>query len=76
MQVLGTLKLDSGEELRVTIDSEDLERPEFVVRRIASDSRSRLADHLAVIDRHLATTKRHPAGTTDRLLAGDHNRPY
>ena len=76
MQVLGTLKLDSGDDIRVAIDSDDLEHPEFVVRPIASDSQSKLADHLAVIDRHLATAKRHSAGTTDRLLQADRNRPY
>jgi len=30
----------------------------------------------AKIDAHLATATRHPAGTTDRLLAADRERPY
>lgn len=33
-------------------------------------------DLLAKIDVHLATATRHPAGTTDRLLAPDRERPY
>lgn len=40
-------------------------------------ARSRHEVHLiAVIDAHLATATRHPAGTTDRLLAADRDRPY
>jgi hypothetical protein len=46
------------------------------VRRAANENPRTLADRLAVIDRHLATGKRHPAGTTDRLLEADRQRPY
>lgn len=31
--------------------------------------------HLVVLNDHLATAKRHPAGTTDRLLQADRERP-
>jgi len=33
-------------------------------------------DLLAKIDAHLARATRHPAGTTDRLLAADRERPF
>ena len=33
-------------------------------------------DDLVEIDAHLATATEHPAGTTDRLLADDRERPY
>jgi hypothetical protein len=71
-----TLKLDRGDELRVEVDSEDLDADEIVVRRTSDNAPPKLADRLAVIDRHLATAKRHPAGTTDRLLQADRDRPY
>jgi hypothetical protein len=76
MREPATLKLDRGDEVRVEVDPEDLDGEEIVVRRTADDGPPKLADRLAVIDRHLATARRHPAGTTDRLLEADRNRPY
>lgn len=76
MREPATLKLDRGDELRVEVDSEDLDGEEIVVRRRVNDGIAQLADRLAVIDKHLATAKRHPAGTTDRLLEADRQRPY
>jgi hypothetical protein len=76
MREQATLKLDRGDELRVEVDSEDLDGEEIVVRRRVDDGVAQLADRLAVIDKHLATAKRHPAGTTDRLLEADRQRPY
>jgi hypothetical protein len=76
MREPATLKLDRGDELRVEVDSEDLDGEEIVVRRRVNDGIAQLADRLAVIDKHLATVKRHPAGTTDRLLEADRQRPY
>jgi hypothetical protein len=70
-----TLKLDSGEEVRVDVDREDLEHEEIVVRRTAEPTPSR-ENLLAWIDQHLATAKQHPAGTTDRYLQADRERPY
>jgi len=70
-----TLKLDSGEELRVDLERDDLEHDEIVVRRMAEPTPSR-DEFLAWIDHHLATAKRHPAGTTDRFLEADRERPY
>jgi hypothetical protein len=67
-----TLKLDSGEEVRVDLDRDDLEREEIVVRRVET-RRDRM---LAVVDEILATAKPHPAGTTDRYLQTDRERPY
>ena len=68
-----TLKLDSGEELRVDIDRDDLDRDEIVVRRSGADTRP-LEDRLAVLDDIIATAAPHPAGTTDGLLADDRER--
>jgi hypothetical protein len=76
MRERATLKLDRGDELRVEVDSDDLDGVEIVVRRAVAEGPPKLADRLAVIDRHLATAKRHPAGTTDRLLEADRQRPY
>jgi hypothetical protein len=76
MRERGTLKLDNGEELRVDVDSDDLDGEEIVVRRAEGEGPPKLADRLAVIHRHLATAKRHPAGTTDRPLEADRQRPY
>jgi hypothetical protein len=75
MREKATLKLDGGEELRVEVDREDLDRDEIVVRR-ASTNGAPADDLIAVIDDHLATAKRRPAGTTDRLLQADRERPY
>jgi hypothetical protein len=68
-----TLKLDSGEELRVNIDRDDLDRDEIVVRRSGVDGPP-LAERLTVLDNIIATAEPHPAGTTDRLLADDRER--
>lgn len=76
MREQATLKLDAGDELRVEVDRDDLERDEIVVRRTDDPGTKPMRDLLEVIDRHLATAKRHPAGTTDRLLAADRDRPY
>ena len=68
-----TLKLDSGEELRVNIDRDDLDRDEIVVRRSGADAPA-LAHRLTVVDSIIAAADPHPAGTTDRLLADDRAR--
>jgi hypothetical protein len=70
-----TLRLDDGQELRVEVDRDDLDRDEIVVRRADNDARHGQAS-LEVIDQHLASATRHPAGTTDRLLDADRDRPY
>jgi len=71
-----TLKLDSGDEVRVEVERDDLGRDEIVVRRKGRTYRPARRNLLEVVDEHLATAKPHPAGTTDRLLAADRNRPY
>lgn len=76
MREKATLKLDGGEELRVEVDREDLDRDEIVVRRASTNGAPAADDLIAVIDDHLATAKRRPAGTTDRLLQADRERPY
>ena len=65
-----TLRLDSGAELRVDVETDDLGADEIVVRRSAEDTQP-LADRLAVLDDIIATGRPHPAGTTDAWLAHD-----
>jgi plasmid stability protein len=71
-----TLRLDSGDELRVEVERDELSRDEILVRRAPENGSRVAAGLLAVIDEHLATAEPHPAGTTDRLLAADRERPY
>jgi stress response protein YsnF len=76
MREPATLKLDAGEEVRVEVDREALERDEIVVRR-TDDRATRAADELlGIVDAHLASAASHAAGTTDRLIAADRQRPY
>ena len=76
MREKATLRLDNGAELRVELDSDDLEHEEIVVRRASDNGAETGGGLIAVIDEHLATAKRHPAGTTDRHLQADRDRPY
>jgi hypothetical protein len=69
-----TLKLDSGEEVRVDVDRDDLNQDEIVVRRAGPERAPSQKRLLAWIDHHLASTTPHPAGTTDRWLAADRDR--
>jgi hypothetical protein len=71
-----TLKLDAGDELRVEVERDELSRDEIVVRRATESGSAATDGWLAVIDEHLATAEPHPAGTTDRLLGADRQRPY
>jgi hypothetical protein len=73
MRERATLKLDSGEEVRVDVDPDDLNRDEIVLRRLGTGPRP-LEDRLAVIDEIIATASPHPAGTADRWLAADRER--
>lgn len=76
MRELATLRMDTGREVRVEVVREDAARDEIVVRRTAGGGAAPTRDLIAVIDTHLPTASRHPAGTTDRLLAADRDRPY
>jgi hypothetical protein len=78
MREHATLRLASGEELAVEIDPDDLHRDEIVVHRtpIAITPADGGDELIAIIDRHLATATPHPAGTTDRQLQADRERPY
>lgn len=76
MRGRATLKLDRGDELRVELDLDDLDRDEIVVRRTGDAGATEREGLLAVIDEHLATAEPHAAGTTDRLLEADRQRPY
>jgi hypothetical protein len=75
MRERATLRLASGEELGVEVDSDDLDRDEIVVHRTINEA-TEADELLAVIDKHLASAAPHPAGTTDRLLDADRLRPY
>ncbi len=74
MRERATLKLDTGDELRVELDRDDLMHDEIVVRR-TQESSSAGGGLLAVVDEHLAGAASHPSGTTDRLLEADRQRP-
>ena len=70
-----TLRLDSGDEVRVVVERAELDRDEITVRRIDASTPSDGA-LLRLIDEHLTMATTHPAGTTDRLLEADRERPY
>lgn len=72
----GTLRLDTGREIRVEVVRTNRDGDEMVVRATTDDRPSSSADLLAIIDAHLAAATPHPPGTTDRLLAADHDRIY
>ncbi len=76
MREQATLRMDTGREVRVEVVREDPDAEEIVVRRTTNRPTAPKRDLIAVIDAHLATARRHPAGTTDRLLAADRDRPY
>ncbi|WP_354700029.1 hypothetical protein [Paraconexibacter sp. AEG42_29] len=76
MRTRATLHLDDGEVVRVELEREDLARDAILVHRAAEPDRATTDDLVAVLRRHLETAKAHPAGTTDRLLAEDRERPY
>jgi hypothetical protein len=76
MRKLATLRMDTGREVRVEVVREDAEHNEIVVRRTAERGTAPTRDLIAVIDAQLPKAVRHPAGTTDRLLAADRDRPY
>lgn len=75
MRERATLRLETGEELSVELERDDLDRDEIVVRRTETGE-SRRERMLAVVDEIIAKAKPHPAGTTDRLLQADRERPY
>jgi len=76
MRERATLRLDAGDELRVEVERDDLAREEIVVRRAGENVPATRDGLLAVIDEHLASAEPHAAGTTDRLLVADRQRPY
>jgi hypothetical protein len=72
-----TLRLDTGDEVPVEVVREDAARDEIVVRRTGGVRKAVPGrNFLSVVDAHLARAVPHAAGTTDRLLAADRQRPY
>ncbi|HEU4703610.1 MAG TPA: DUF1778 domain-containing protein [Conexibacter sp.] len=57
----------AGQSISAFLRTAALEHAEHIISQ---------RDLLAKIDAHLATATRHPAGTTDRLLAAGRERPY
>lgn len=76
MRERATLRLDAGDELRVEVERDDLAREDIVVRRAVENVSATRDGLLAVIDEQLASAQPHDAGTTDRLLSVDRQRPY
>lgn len=74
MREFATLHLDTGRQVRVEVVRENAEVGEIVVRRSPTRGTAPTRDLIAVIDAHLQGAVRHPAGTTDRLLAADRDR--
>lgn len=72
----GTLRLDTGDEVRVEVVKKNRDGDEIVVRATSDESMTPKADLLAIIDAHLETATSHRAGTTDRLLAVDRGQSY
>lgn len=72
-----TLRLDTGDEVPVEVVREDATSDEIVVRRTgAARKATRSRNLVAAVDAHLANAAPHPAGSTDRALAADRQRPY
>jgi hypothetical protein len=77
MREAATLKLDSGPELRVEVDSEQLDAEEITVRRPAKQAAQKTgASFVATWEQMRPSLQPHAAGTTDRLLGADRDRPY
>jgi hypothetical protein len=75
MRTRAILKLEDGAELPVELERDDLDQEEILVRR-TTDARPPTRDLIEWANQHLATAEKHPAGTTDRWLAADRDRPY
>lgn len=72
-----TLRLGTGDEVPVEVVREDADRAEIVVRRTgAARKTARRRNLAAAVDAHLKSATPHPAGSTDRALAADRQRPY
>jgi hypothetical protein len=76
MRERATLRLDSGGEIRVELERDELDRNEIVVCRTEHQEPPENGGLLSLVDRHLASAAPHPAGTTDRLREADRDRPF
>jgi hypothetical protein len=75
MREPATLVLSNGEKIKGEIDREALAADDIVLHRAPNEAEP-AAKLAAALREHLKTAERHPAGTTDRLLQADRNRPY
>lgn len=75
MREPATLVLSNGEKIEGEVDRDALAADDIVLHRARTEAKpaARLA---AALREHLKTAAPHPAGTTDRLLEADRNRPY
>lgn len=67
----GTLRLDTGREVRVEVLQTNRDGDEMLVRAVPDAPPAPTADLLTIIDAHLATAAPHAPGTTDLLPAAD-----
>lgn len=75
-QLLARIERMTDSEAQALLRAADqADGDEIVVRRM-KDQRPAQRDLVAILDTHLAAATRRPAGTTDRLLAADRERPY
>jgi hypothetical protein len=75
MREPATLVLSNGETIEGEVDRDALSADDIVLHRAPLNPKP-AAKVAAAIREHLKTAARHPAGTTDRLLEADRNRPY
>ena len=75
MREPATLVLSNGEKIEGEVERDTLGADDIVLHRAPAEAKpaARLA---AAMRKHLETAVPHPAGTTDRLLEADRNRPY
>jgi uncharacterized protein YeaO (DUF488 family) len=76
MRESATLRLTDGREVAVELDSDDLNREQILVHRVAPRGIKTTTAFLEILDAHMATATPHPAGTTDRFIEEDRSREF
>lgn len=75
-QLLARIERMTDREAQALLRAAALEDGDEIVVRRLGDQRPAQRDLVAILDTHLAAATPRPAGTTDRLLAADRERPY